>query len=174
MGNITVGKKSLTQGECDTSVGVPESCRRVGFCAAAIPGGLTDRAVRPSKRCNDPNMYETWCGDYCDRGLEDFIVPNAAGINTIMTNQSQLCELEQGDNYMGCFNEAYLFKLKEGETFNPNGNNIFDVYIKGNTIPECRSVADDIERIAKARGLTPNAAVIQCYRDLTVKIRCEG
>ena len=169
--NIEITKKQLFIGEWDPSIPLPQSCIDAGLGSGPIIP-IADRAIRPSERCRDPSLYEVWCGDYCDRFIETRLREPNRDITTI-----PLCGTNPNDDYLGCFNEAFLFKLKEGETFTQGAPNTFDVYIKdGASIPaSCRDIVARYQQIAADKGITIDPglqAQFQCYSELQISIRC--
>lgn len=167
MKDVTINKKVLRQGEWDTEVPLPDSCRDLGI--GNVLSNVADREVRPSRRCTDNEMYEVWCGDYCTRFIEEMV--RGKDFRSI-----PLCGMDPNDGYLGCFNQAFLFKLND-PPFNPSGANKFDVYIRSDeTIPDrCRDILQEYEKASQRLGIPLSPlirATFQCWRDLETTIKC--
>lgn len=172
--DIVIGKKQLHQGEWPQGLTIPASCIAAGM--GSFQGPAIDRAIRESQRCTDPNsVYEAWCGDYCDRSLYGMTQGSIPG-----TMQNPFCSIQNNpsDDYMGCFNQSFLFKLKD-PPFNANTDNTFDLYIRADTKVsqvQCRNVEAEFRKISQQTGvpIPPNIQnAFQCYNELLVNLQCQ-
>lgn len=171
--NVTIGKKQLHQGEWPQGYTLPQSCIAAGI--GQLQGSLVDRAIRQSQRCTDTSasVYEAWCGDYCNRSLKGQMASLFPG-----TLGNEFCSIAKGDDYMGCFNEAFLFKLKD-PPFNPDANNTFDLYIRSDrkiSDIKCRNVETEIRRIAQDNNIAIPQTLqnaFECFNELFVDLTCK-
>lgn len=165
---VIVKKQLRVGGEWDPSAPIPPSCQ--GLIGNGPFGSTYDRRVRRSMRCSDSDIYELWCGDYCSRVLE-------AQLHGQSVQSVPLCGDVPGDDYLGCFNEKFIFKLKD-PPFKEDQANHFEVYINDTTIPDhCLDVVAKYQEIATTKNIRIPAhieALFQCYRDLQAQssIKC--
>lgn len=163
--DIKIEKKLLRGGQI-ADVEIPASCQ--GKLLVGGDNGITDRAVRQSRRCTDPdkNTYEIWCGDNCRRVIEDTVRFGA------LPPGEKLCDT--GDGYLGCFNQDFVLRLKD-PPFNENAINTFDLYIRADgSVPEvCGDVQLKEYDNALKKYNKSDPALLQCLKDLQTQIKCK-